>query len=90
MTTTVLAKASGVAPHTRFDTRAELTDARSGGCRRNGLNQSGLSEVLFGIPGIRALHVEPYTLRIYKAECFTWDEIVPRVEEIIKGLEAVK
>ena len=89
MTTTIKKESLGVAPCAVFDTRAELTDVSCETYFRNESKQSGLSGLLLEIPGIRALWIGPYQLRIYKAECFEWDEIVPQVEEIIKGLEAV-
>ena len=90
MTKTIKKGSLDVVPHARFDTRAELTSRAGEGFRRNDADLSGLAELLFGIPGIRALHVEPYTLRIYKAECFAWDEICPQVAKILEGIEAVK
>ncbi|MDD3475172.1 MAG: NifU N-terminal domain-containing protein [Candidatus Dojkabacteria bacterium] len=38
---------------------------------------------LFKIPGVTEVFVHPYSLGIKKGKCFKWDEIEPKVIEVI-------
>lgn len=70
--------------------RRELCESSLEGYSRRSRypKHSALAELLFTIPGICQLYVTPYELTVYKSMAFSWDEIAPRVAEIIDGINA--
>jgi hypothetical protein len=47
------------------------------------LGEFGL--LMLEIRGVTQVHVMPYLLLITKGQMFEWDEISPKVEDILKG-----
>ena len=48
-----------------------------------------LADEIIAMDGITLVHVERHSVTVHKAELFTWDELLPKVEEIVRVVMAV-
>lgn len=45
--------------------------------------QTPLVKALFMVKGVTKVILFPYTVRVYKAEVYAWEELLPRIERLI-------
>ena len=67
-----------------YNTRFEMSSGPEVGCRGSAGELGAFGNLMLEISGVVQVHVHSYMLLITKAPLFSWDEIRPRVEIILK------
>ena len=67
--------------------RVELSDSYDRGDRGTSSPRTAVGELIYAVPGVQAFFMNGYSLRVYRSPAFAWDEITPKIVEILDGLE---
>jgi hypothetical protein len=68
-----------------YHTRYEMSSGHEAGVRGSSDELGEFGLLMLEIRGVTQVHVMPYLLLITKGQMFEWDEISPKVEDILKG-----
>lgn len=75
--------------HRMYHARVEMTDEYDEGQRGLHQPQSAFYSQLLSIPGVQTVFGNGYEVCIKKGGAFTWEEVEPKIKELIAGLESV-
>ena len=68
-----------------YHTRFEMSSGPESGTRGNEESLSDFGRLILEIRGVSQVRVTPYVLLVTKAMLFSWGEILPKVEDILRG-----
>jgi len=71
--------------HVRLEMVEETVD-----CKRGTATESSVAELLLSLKGIEALRLAPYHAIVMKAPMFAWDEVHPKVVEVMESMRFVE
>ena len=74
-----------------FQVSEKLTDKITLGCINNNDGESAIIiKALLDIKGVKDVNISPYEITVWKAEIFSWKEIIPEAENVILKHLALK
>jgi hypothetical protein len=83
-----MATCRDIANHGRiYWTRVEVCDKADKGERGFTTPDSEVLRLIFAIPGVQIIHGAGYKIQIHISEAFSWDDIDPKVRQILDNLE---
>jgi hypothetical protein len=70
-----------------FNSRVEMCEGREFCEKGISVPRSAVGQLIWAVPGVQQMWMNGYSLTLDKSEAFDWSEIIPRVVEILEGLE---
>ena len=67
-----------------YHTKFEMTDVNQSAVRGNSFDLCEFGELVLSIRGVAKISVYPYLLAVTRAPMFNWDEIRPKIENLLK------